>query len=210
MQAPPDYARIAVQQARKWNPETPIFFLSSSIPEGGYGAGEEWIAIDTIPKTPEHIRFNETSPLDVSFRNGFWRFTTERLFTLHDWITWKGVSECIHIENDINLYYDLSTLLPTFRSTCKGISAPFQGEAKTKQRIHMCYSIVYCNRPEALKDFMFFLAASPSTIDEMQRGGEYWMDNDDACSLLPVVPCGARLVSELPPLRREPRISMCV
>jgi hypothetical protein len=194
--APPDYARIAVKQARSWNPSAPIIFLCTEPPAELYGVGETWVTIDTVPRTPEHDRFNQTTPLDMSFRNGFWRFTTERLFVLYDWITWKGVTEFVHLENDNTLYYNISELLPAFRSTCKGISAPFQGEAKTKQRIHMCYSILYCNKPQALADFMFFLAAAPSTIDEMQRGGEYWMDNDDACSFLPVIPCGARLVSE--------------
>jgi hypothetical protein len=191
---PPDYARIAVQQARRWNPLTPIYFLSS-VPSS-YEAGEEWVRIEDIPLSREHTKFNETTKLDVSFRNGFWRFTTERLFVLYDWISWKGVREFVHIENDNTLYCDISTSLPTLRATCKGISAPFQGEAKTKSRIHMCYSFVYCNEPTALSDFLFFLAASPSTIDEMQRGGEYWMDNEDSCSFLPVVPCGAALVSE--------------
>jgi hypothetical protein len=111
-------------------------------------------------------------------------------------MVWSGTKECIHLENDNPMYYDISELLPTLRASSKGISAPFHGQATGNKRPHMCYSIVYCNDVEKLASFLFFLAAAPSRVDEMQRGGEFWMENEDDCSLLPCVPPGSRLVSE--------------
>jgi hypothetical protein len=193
---PPDYARIAVEQARCWNPESPVIFLASVIPEGGYGAKEEWISIADIPLTPEHTRFQETTLLDTTFRNGFWRYTTERLFVLDDWLRWKGVQECLHMEYDNMLYRSVEELAPILRATSKGLSVPFHGPAEARGRLHVCFSIVYCNDVTKLSQFLFYLAASKSRTDEMQRAGEFWLENIDDYPLLPTVPPGTQLISE--------------
>ena len=194
--APPEYSKIAVQQARRWNPHTPIVFLSSTVVKSGYGAGEEWVSIANIPKSREHTRFDQTTLLDTTFRNGFWRFTTERLFVLYDWMIWKGIDECIHIENDNTLYYNIDEILPQLRENSKGISATFHGQGFARNRVDVCYSFIHCDKVESLSQFLFFLAASPSGVDEMQRGGLYWLENEDTCSIIPCVPPGSKLLSE--------------
>jgi hypothetical protein len=179
--APPDYARIAVQQARRWNPSAPIIVIASEIPKPCYAAEESWVEIEMIPRTREHDHFLKTTALDTTFRGGFWRFTTERLFVLHDWMAATGITECLHIENDIMLYKDISTILPLLRSST--LSAPAHG-ADT-----MCFSILYCR--ESLADFLFSLAAGNSSQDEMHKGAEFWEDTSG--SFLPVTPCGSVL-----------------
>ena len=72
--APPDYARIAVQQARRWNPSAPIIVIASEVPKDLYYVGESWITTDMIPPTKEHTHFINTTALDTTFRGGFWRF----------------------------------------------------------------------------------------------------------------------------------------
>jgi hypothetical protein len=182
--APPDYARIAVRQARRWNPSAPIVVIASEVPSCGYGVEESWIEISTIAHTPEHVKFQSTTGLDMSFRGGFWRFTTERLFVLHDWMTATGTTECLHLENDIMLYRDISEILPTLRAAGT-LAAPAHG-ADT-----MCFSIMYCGGP--LTEFLFTLATGHSSVNEMQRGAEFWEDNPELCSFLPVVPSSATL-----------------
>jgi hypothetical protein len=193
--APPDYAAIAVRQARRWNPNTPIVFLSSVL--GDFGAGEEWILLEDIPKSANHNKFCATTVLDTKFRNGFWRSTTERLFFIEDWAAWKGVEEFFHIENDITLYMSLDEMLPTLRIESKGISAPFQGQGTLKKGdARMCFSVLYCNQLEALSGFLYFLAGSRTDQDEMIRGGLYWQDSLESCSSLPTVPPTSRFVSD--------------
>ena len=192
--APPDYAAVAVRQARLWNPTTPIVFLSSVV--GDYGAGEEWIALSDIPMSLSHKKFCETTPLDTAFRDGFWRSTTERLFFLEDWAIWKGVKEFFHVENDNTLYMPLEEMLPTLRVK-KGLSVPFHGQGVEKNGdARMCYSVFYCNSLEALSHFTYFLAVARSDQDEMIRGGVYWKDNTDSYSCLPTVPATARFASD--------------
>lgn len=191
--APPDYAKRAVLQARRWNPNAPIFFLSSAIP-ASYGAGEEWISIDSIPKTYAHIRFLETSRLNSTWRGGFWRSTTERLFILEDWMLHQGIKECIHMENDIMLYTEFNRLLPVLRKG-KGLSTTFQGQGVKRDQVRVCFAVLYVARQEALSNLLVFLS-NPSSTDEMQRGGDYWDVTPEDCSLLPTAPVGVTLISE--------------
>jgi hypothetical protein len=188
--APPEYARVAVNQARRWNPDIPIIFLASSIPEGGYGMGEEWISIADIPLTSEHKRFQETTFLDATFRNGFWRYTTERLFVLEDFMRWRGVRECLHMEYDNMLYRTIEEILPVLRRESRGLSITYHGKNQ------VCFSFVYCNDVKKLSQFLFFLAASKSRANEMERGGEFWLENMEDYPLLPTVPPGTPLISE--------------
>jgi len=191
--APPDYAKHAVLQARRWNPDAPIFFLSSTIP-ASYGAGEQWISIHDIPKTRAHARFLEKSRLDATWRGGFWRSTTERLFILEDWMLHHGIKECIHTENDIMLYTEFNKLLPVLRKG-KGLSTTFQGQGVNRDQVRLCFAVLYVARLEVLSNFLLFLS-NPSSIDEMQRGGDYWEMMPEDCSLLPTAPTGVTLKYE--------------
>jgi len=48
--------------------------------------------------------FNEVCHLDSTFRGGFWRLASERLFYLWSYLKKYKVSNCFHIENDIMVY----------------------------------------------------------------------------------------------------------
>jgi len=193
---PPEHARIAVQQARRWNPSAEIVFLSSVIPDRGYGAAEQWIALADIPKSSVHLQFEKVTQLDAVWRNGFWKVTTERLFILEEWMRFKGVQECFHVENDNMLYADISELVPVLRATSNGISATFQGQGRAQDRLLLCFSVLYCKDVDALTNFLVFLAGNPINKDEMQRGGDYWSENQEECSVMPSAPVGVKLVSE--------------
>jgi hypothetical protein len=191
--APPDYAAVAVRQARRWNPDAPIVFLSSVL--GDYGVGEKWVPIADIALTANHAKFRSSTTLNATWRGGFWRSTTERLFILEDWMRSAGVAECIHMENDNMLYTNISELLPALR-TGAGISTTFQGQGSTLDQVRMCFSLLYCKSVDALGNFLFTLAGRAEATDEMQRGGQYWFDTPEECSVLPTAPTGVKLVSE--------------
>jgi len=91
-----------------------------------------------------HVKFMDNTKLDSEWRGGFWRATTERLFILEDWMRWKGIKECLHLENDVMLYTDISALVPTLRLTSAGLSTTFQGQGVRQDQIRMCFSILYC------------------------------------------------------------------
>lgn len=193
--APPAYLRDAVKQARVWNLTAPIICISSVVEN--YGHGEEWVAVDDIPLTAAHTRFKATTLLPgVGYDNGFWQWTTERLFTLEDWMRWKGISECFHLENDNMLYQNISEIVPFLRKTSPGLSTTCHGIGSKDDAERACFSILYCSSVDALGRFMFFLASAPSSIDEMSRGGAYWLDTPEDCSYLATAPVGVSLPAE--------------
>ena len=186
--APPPYARIAVEQARRWNPNAPIVFLSSVIQD--YGAGETWTPIESIPMSAAHQRFREATPMKT-----FWKWTTERLFVLEDWMRSSSIGECIHFEYDNMIYQDLSKLVPLLRDISPGLSTTFHGH-KGGNAVRACFSIVYCKALDTLANFTHFLACTAVNTDEMQLGGMYWEDTPEECSFLATAPIGVTLESE--------------
>ena len=47
--------------------------------------------LEDIPIQPEHQTFINNTKLDLSFRNGFWRYTTERFYYLHDYAVYNNL-----------------------------------------------------------------------------------------------------------------------
>lgn len=188
---PPDYAALAVAQARRWNPSTRIVFLTDTMPAKLYGYNEEWIDLSTIEKTPVHERFCQQSVLDCNFREGFWRYTTERLYSLYDWMITADESAVFHLEYDNLLYTAISELSSHLFQEGK-LFAPALTYTIDETRIGFGVCIVHA---EPMLDFLTALAV-PSPINEMERGGEYWRDNEDVCKYLPVCPKGSTLSDE--------------
>ena len=192
---PPIYMREAVAQARLWNPVAPIYCLSSVVE--AYNHGETWVDISDIPCGPAHTRFRATTLLPgMDYDRGFWQWTTERLFVLEDWMRWKGVEECFHLENDNMLYQDISAVAPFLKRISPGLSTTFQGQGAKRDSLRTCFSVLYCGSVDALTSFLFYLAGSPSSVDEMRRAGLYWLDTPEDCSYLATAPVGVTLDSE--------------
>ncbi len=190
----PAYMRDTVRQARAWNPNSEIICIAET--PGEFEAGETWIALADIPATPEYQKFKQTSILDKTFRHGFWRFTTERLFVLQSWMSWKGLDECFHLENDNTMYVSLDTILPQLRAASPGLFAPIHGQGEEGGWFRICLSAFYVSSLKALTNLVFTLASAKSDIDEMSRCGEYWLMNRDECGFLPVLPPRGTLRNE--------------
>ena len=55
--------------------------------------------------------YNINSGLDNSFRNGFWKLCSHRLFYLYSYIKDYNIINSFHIENDIMIYNTLKILI---------------------------------------------------------------------------------------------------
>lgn len=190
--APPAYLRDAVRQARTWNPDAPIVCISSVTDT--YGFGERWVAADTLPVGATHARFKSTTLLPG---NGFWQWTTERLFVLEEWMRHEGVGECIHLENDIMVYQTFSDIREALAANSPGLSTTFQGQGAKMDMMRLCFSVLYCSSVDALSNFLLYLASAPSSVNEMERGGLYWLDTPEECFYLPTAPVGVALKDEM-------------
>ena len=51
------------------------------------------------------------SKLNKKFRNGFWTFASQRFFCIYGLMQKYNLTDCIHIENDVLLYYNVDLLM---------------------------------------------------------------------------------------------------
>lgn len=101
------------------------------------------------------------SPLEESFRQGFWYFTAERFYVLAQWAKREGVARFLHAELDVALY-GVENLPDRLDSCGEGIfypraSADFAGA-----------SLFYVNSIPALEHFLRF-AGQNSTLGYEMR-----------------------------------------
>ena len=130
---PPSCIFTTMQQARFFNEDCDIYLLADSksichFQETSFFKEEriQLINSDQVPITEEHLTFREVNPIDFSLSNGFWVYTTERFFTLFDFIQDRELKDVLHLECDTMLYIDLDELFPIFKNLDSRIAAPFQ------------------------------------------------------------------------------------
>ena len=72
--------------------------------------------VENIPISKKHSYFVKKSKLvNKKFRNYFWRYSTERLYVIDDYINAKNLNDIIHIETDVLLYQDLELIMPILK-----------------------------------------------------------------------------------------------
>jgi hypothetical protein len=59
----------------------------------------------------DSYNFNSKTTLDNKFRNGFWKLTSQRFFTIYDFMNKNNLTDVIHIENDVLIYYNCDELI---------------------------------------------------------------------------------------------------
>lgn len=131
----PDHAEVAIEQARLMNPSCQIILIANQAAIHNQPINERlkcheitYIACESLNPTRAHSKFIKTSKHNVHFRNGFWRYTSERFLYLDDLMTQYELENVFHLEYDNMLYVDLSEMLPVFIENYKGIAATFDNE----------------------------------------------------------------------------------
>lgn len=159
----------------------------------GLPSGVRGIALEEIGLSDEHRAFRELSPLDSSFRDGFWTYTTERFFALNSLLRELDLEHVVHLENDVLLYANLDTLVPKLAPLYPGMAATFDND-------HRCIpGFLYIADPGALSDLVSFILsalAHARSLPEQDTAGlndmlllAAWRAHfpDDA-GILPIVP----------------------
>ena len=82
------------------------------------------IAIEDIYRSENFLLFSKNSSIDRNFRDGFWFETANRFFLIADYMDQYNLSDCIHIENDVVIYFDPELMVEKFREFAK-FAAPF-------------------------------------------------------------------------------------
>jgi len=79
-----------------------------------YNGKIKLIAIELLE---DSFRFYENSRLDKQFRGGFWILTSLRFFYIYEFMRLYNISNVIHLENDVLIYYHCDQIIERFDSS---------------------------------------------------------------------------------------------
>lgn len=185
----PDHLADAIAQIVRFN-TCPVYLIAertalarTSLPKTVAAVPTDELGISDV-----HAAFRAISPLDHSFRGGFWTYTTERFFYLSTFARKLGLENVIHIENDVLLYADVGALMPAFTAHYTGLASTFDHDERCIP------GILYARTPQALEMLTMFIVnvmhqhRIPRMNDMFLLGlarralGKAWLD------ALPIVP----------------------
>ncbi len=84
----------------------------------------KFIDIESIPKGKDSEVFANSSKIDRNFRDGFWFETSNRFFLIADFMDHLQLENCLHVENDVVIYFDPIKKLEAFESFAR-FAIPF-------------------------------------------------------------------------------------
>lgn len=137
------------------------------------------LAIEDIPQSEITKRFAVNTNLDRTFRDGFWFSTSYRFFVLADFMQFKKLEDCIHLENDVVLYFDPTEKLEQFSN--------FSKFAVPVDRVRAIPGIVWFKDALTASELVQFIAAR-SDANDMDALGAFAMQSDLGAKPLPTVP----------------------
>ena len=111
----PNYLQDCIQQI-KLTQKNPSIHLIKNRSSDYKNSDCTIIDVENIPVSQNHLNFiKESKLINKNFRDFFWRYSTERIYVLDDYIQMKNLSNVIHIETDVLLYQDLELILPILK-----------------------------------------------------------------------------------------------
>lgn len=99
-----DYILTNIMQLAKLGHHTTVLTNNHLFPF--FEPFADLVTLVSVETLDDPFDFNNRSQLERGFRNGFWHHTSARLFVLHAFMQKFGVTDVIHIENDVLLYYN--------------------------------------------------------------------------------------------------------
>ena len=194
----PHFLDIALDQALLFNKECNIYLIANTSALDNFEKpGIKCIPSETLKKTQQHRYFQKTSTHNTSFRNGFWRYATERFFLVDELAQKFNLENIIHVESDNMLYVDFTELLPILKKEYKGIGAVFSADDRCIP------SVIYFSNKNATKDLTRHLAKiSDQKLNDMRGIAHYKNSNKDyKIDFLPSVPVDYAQSCPMNPIR---------
>lgn len=68
------------------------------------------VTIASADDLEDEFQFNARSQLDKQFRSGFWHYASARMFVLYAYMKATGLTDVIHLENDVLIYHHCDTI----------------------------------------------------------------------------------------------------
>lgn len=88
-----------------------IYVITESSFFDNFDKYKEHIILVSIDDLQDTYSYKNKTTLNKHFRNGFWQVTSERFFYIYELIKRQNLDDCIHIENDVLLYYNIKDII---------------------------------------------------------------------------------------------------
>jgi hypothetical protein len=116
---PPSHLATALQQTAEIAPKSRVVLLSNKLtldfPEIRRLSNKiTLVSVEEIPPSSTTLSFESATTLDKVFRNGFWFRASERFYRIADYLEVHRLTNCLHLENDVQLYFDPSEVTDVF------------------------------------------------------------------------------------------------
>jgi len=129
--------------------------------------------IKLIDSNDLHTDFDANSNLDKSFRDGFWHNCSKRLFLVYTCMKNLNLENCIHLENDVLLYYDFSNY-------------KFDNKIylTNDSNIRCIPGIIYIPNYNLITNLINNYDYSKNDMDNMYK---FYLNNKDSCITFPII-----------------------
>jgi hypothetical protein len=177
----PSHTFDNIENTRLWNPTNKIVLITDKKDIKFKIDNFEIIDTNMLPITQHHLHFQRNTQLDNSFREGFWRATTERVFYLYSWMKKYQISSFLHLENDTLLYSNINEELKDYigyNSDKKFVIATMGSKEE-----HLI-NVFACNDVYTFETFCSFLN-STSYGNEMNALWKFQQAHKDQVSIFP-------------------------
>jgi hypothetical protein len=91
-----------------------IFIITNSYLFPNFGIYIDKIKLIDIDELNETYNFELKTNLDKNFRNGFWYLTSLRFFYIYECMKKYDITDVIHLENDVPIYYNCDEIINLF------------------------------------------------------------------------------------------------
>ena len=104
-----EYILINIEQLIKLGHQN-IYVIANSHLLDNFDEYKSKITLIDADGLDDSYNFNSSSSLNSTFRNGFWKLTSLRFFYIYEFMKKYSVSNVIHLENDVLVYYNCDEL----------------------------------------------------------------------------------------------------
>lgn len=184
----PPYVSTAISQARLFNEKCAIILVANQEALDKFNGkfskvGYVPIPCETLLSTQEHQLFLQESSLDTAFRDGFWKYASERFLYLNDLMAQYDLKNVFHMEYDNMLYVNLEEFLPIFEGKYQGIGATFDDDERCIP------GFVFIRNQSAMSGLAkYFVKYARAGLNDMEVLGLYRnQSNKERIDRLPII-----------------------
>lgn len=137
------------------------------------------VAMEDVPQSEATKSYFVNAKLDRNFRDGFWFSASYRFFLLADFMLHNQIENCIHLENDVVLYFDPATKLEQLREFSR-FSVPLD-------RVRAIPGIVWFKDVNIAIELAQHILRNPDKND-MDSLGDFCLNSEFETKPLPTMP----------------------